>query len=295
MSADASVPLYVNRGSGSAPADPAAFAASIDLRLEPHALAANEIPHAVAHDASPVVAVAGGDGTLRGAAESLAGTGRALLVIPAGTLNHFAQRVGITDSAAAAAALRAGLISTVPIGRFNEQVFLNTLTFGEYAHVLRVRARLRRYLGKWPAALAGFMAAVVRARVIELTLEVDGATVRRRTAFVWIGIGRGSFPLVHEAEDGRAEPDLEIAVLRARNAAAGAAFLARLATRLLRRELPVRDPELEVFHARAVTLHARHRIDATADGEIFRVSPPVEIRIDATALRVLLPPTDQSR
>lgn len=294
---DARVPLLLNRSSGSAPADPAAFAAAIDARLEPRVLEPAEVPVHVARAAAQgldVVAVAGGDGTLRGAAEALLGSDTALLPVPAGTLNHFARRVGIDAGERAAAALRAGRAESVPVGRFGEHVFLNTLTFGEYAHVLRVRGRLKRYLTKWPAAAAGFVAALVRGRVLELTFEVDGREVRRRTAFVWIGVGWGSFPLVHEAPEQRKEPDLEIAVLRAQTALGAAAFLLRLGARLLRSGTPVRDPALEVFHARRLTLHARHRVDATADAEIFRLAPPVAIAVAADGLRVLLPP-DQER
>lgn len=125
--------------------------------------------------------------------------------------------------------------------------------------------------------------------MLDLTFEVNGAEVHRRTAFVWIGVGLGSFPFVHEAADETA-PYLEIAVLRPQSAAGAAAFLLRLGTRLLRRELPVCDPALEVFHARALTLRAQHRVDATADAEIFRVTSPVEIEIVPEGLCVLVPP-----
>lgn len=285
--------LLVNRSSGSAPADPVSFAAELDARLEVQETEPSALPSLAARAAAggaAAVAVAGGDGTMRGAAEALFGTATALLPVPTGTLNHFARRVGVEELEAVRAALHDGTVAEVPVGRFGTQLFLNTLTFGEYAHVLRVRTRLRRYLTKWPAAAVGFVAALVRGRVLELAFEVDGRRVQRRTAFVWIGVGRDSFPRVHEADEtapgGLA---LEVAVLRAHSAFGAAAFLLRLGARVLRRDLPVRDPALEVFHTRRLTLHARHRVDATADGEVFRLHPPVEIELATSGLRVLRP------
>ncbi len=64
-----------------------------------------------------VLAVGGGDGTLRTAAEVLAGTGTALVPVPL------------------------------------ERAFLNTATFGFYASMLARRESWRRFLGRWPAAV----------------------------------------------------------------------------------------------------------------------------------------------
>jgi undecaprenyl-diphosphatase len=286
------IPLLLNTGGGSAPADPAAFARKLDPRLDAQPLAGAAIDAAIARELAAgtrILAVAGGDGTMRAAAEALLESGATLAVIPSGTLNHFARRLEIDSPERAAAALTAGTEQVVPAGTFDGHLFLNTLTFGEYARVLRVRTRLRRYLGKWPAALVGFATTLVRQRWIEVSLELDDRVVTRRTPLVWVGLGWGSFPLVHEAAERRAEPDLEVAVLRT-HGLAGAAFGMRLATQLVRRELPVRDRAMEIFHTRRITLRARHRLDATADGEIFRLGAKVEIGVRDQAVRVLVPP-----
>ncbi|HSJ15232.1 MAG TPA: diacylglycerol kinase family protein [Longimicrobiales bacterium] len=286
------IPLLLNTGGGSAPADAAAFAAELDDRLEAEALAGGALADAIARElagGARTIAVAGGDGTMRTAAEAMLDSGATLAVAPGGTLNHFARRIGIENLEQARAALQGGAAELVPAGTFDNHIFLNTLTFGEYARVLRVRTRYRRFLGKWPAAGLGFASVLLRQRWIDVTLELEDRIVTRRTPLVWVGMGWGSFPLVHEAAERRAQPDLEVAVLRA-HGLAGAAFGLRLSARLVRRELPVRDPALEIFHARRITLHARRRLDATADGEIFRLAPPVEIAIRDRAVRVLVPP-----
>jgi diacylglycerol kinase family enzyme len=131
---------------------------------------------------------------------------------------------------------------------------------------------------------------MLRGHSIDVGLEVAGAAVTRRTPLLWLGMGWGSFPRVHEAVERRAEPDLELAVLRADSFVPATALLVRLSGKLMRRQLPIDDPAVEILHTRTLTLHARHRIDATADGEILRVHPPVEIAVRDAALRVLVPP-----
>jgi diacylglycerol kinase family enzyme len=56
----------------------------------------------------PVVGVAGGEGTVRTVAQPLAGGEMALAVLPMGSLNHFARRIGVPDLDAAAEAIANG-------------------------------------------------------------------------------------------------------------------------------------------------------------------------------------------
>src|SRR5687768_2726266 len=72
---------------------------------------------AAAEAGAPVVLVAGGDGTLRQAAQVLRGTRTALAVLPAGTRNHFARDFDIPlDPAEALDVAAAGEIRTVDLG-----------------------------------------------------------------------------------------------------------------------------------------------------------------------------------
>jgi undecaprenyl-diphosphatase len=288
----APVPIFVNASAG-AGADVLehvarcfAESAVVIVPVDPARLA-TEVSSAVTAGAT-IVGVAGGDGSMRAAAASLAGTGTALLPVPTGTLNHFAQRCGIIDVDAAAAALRAPAFRTLPVGVAGSTIFLNTLTLGEYARTVRMRERWRRFLGKWPAALIGFNATLLSMRLIGVAMETEGRSFTRRTPFVWIGIGWGSFPRVHEALERRRRPDLEVAVLRSGSRRAGFTFLLRLGWRMLRGAQPVRDRALEVLHTRALSLTAHHSIDSTADGEVMRLQPPLDVGVRDDALRVVI-------
>lgn len=288
---DGRIPVFVNAAAGAgAPAAEeleqtlGAEAVRV-LIVDPRALA-SRIAAEVAAGAG-IVAVAGGDGSLRTAAAALRGSRTALACVPTGTLNHFARRLGITSVADAAAALRARRIRSIAMGTVGDDVFLNTLTFGEYHRIVRIRERFRRYVGKWPAATAGYVVTVATLRRITLRMKLEDRELTRRTPFLWVGIGRGSFPRVHEAAERRSTPDLEIAVLRSSSARAGIAFLLRLGFRMLRGDGPVRDPSLEVLHGRRLVVDAPHRVDATADGEMLRLRTPVAVSVEDAALRVL--------
>lgn len=289
------VPVFLNTAAGLKGLDATALERRLGTDIatvravEPAAFT-TEIRAAVARGAS-VVGVAGGDGTMRAAAGILAGSTTVLACIPTGTLNYFARRVGINDIEDAAAALRAGNVHVMSVGTVQDTVFLNTLTFGEYSRIVRMRERYRTYIGKWPAALVAFVIAVLSLRRIRVRLSVEDAMMTRTTPFVWVGVGWGSFPRVHESLERRSMPDLEVAVLRSSTAASGLAFLLRLALRLIRRQLPVRDRALEVRHTRELTLDSRHRIDATADGEVLRLRAPVHVGVQDDALHVLTGPS----
>lgn len=283
--------MFLNAGAGLSPTDAGALARALGKdRVHVRAVAPRNLERDIAAAVArhhPVIGIAGGDGTLRTAARILAGTASALLPVPTGTLNTFARRAGIHSAAQAGAALDHGRVVALPVGTMNGDVFLNTLTIGEYSRVVRMRESWRTRVGKWPAALLAFIAACATLRRVRVTLNVDGHTFTRRTPFLWVGMGWGSFPRVDEARERRRHPDLELAIVRSSGRAAAAGFVLRMGVRMLRRERPIRDRLLEVMHTRRLELDSHHRVDATADGEVLRLRPPVRIGIRDDALRVL--------
>jgi len=261
------------------------------VSVEPAKLA-DAIKDAVSRGAD-VVAVAGGDGTLHTAAGALAGSKTRLLCVPTGTLNNFARRIGITTIEEAGAALKTGTVESIALGTLQDGVFLNTVTFGEYARVVRMRERLRRFLGKWPAAGVSFFVSAFSLRRILVTLHVDGETIQRRTRLVWVGVGWGSFPRVYEAPERRDHPDLEVAILRADTRRQGVAFVFRLAVALIRDSGPVRDKDLEILQTRTLKLESPHRVDATSDGEPIRLVTPINLGVQDDALVVFVGPAER--
>jgi diacylglycerol kinase family enzyme/membrane-associated phospholipid phosphatase len=133
-----------------------------------------------------VLGVAGGDGTVNLAARAAAERGLPLLVIPAGTLNHFARDLGVESVDDAISAYKAGEAIRVDLGRAGDQGFVNTSSTGLYVDLVRFREHWERRLGKWPAMLVGLVHVLRNGKPQELV--VDGEP--RRLWMLFAGNGR---------------------------------------------------------------------------------------------------------
>jgi undecaprenyl-diphosphatase len=132
-----------------------------------------------------VLGVAGGDGTINAAATAALDAGVPLLVIPAGTFNHFAKDLELTDVADAVEALAAGRAIAIDVGDVDGLPFLNTASLGSYPEFVKIRERWERRVGK-PLAAAWAIGQVLR-KCPPLAAEVDG--VQRRLLMIFIGNG----------------------------------------------------------------------------------------------------------
>ncbi|MGH3721240.1 MAG: bifunctional phosphatase PAP2/diacylglycerol kinase family protein [Pseudonocardiaceae bacterium] len=134
--------------------------------------------------------VAGGDGTVAAVAAVAAGRGLPLVVVPAGTLNHFARDVGVAELPDAVEAVRDGSAMTVDLGAVRvdggqPHWFLNTASLGGYPDLVQLRERSESRWGKWPAA------AIALIRVLResdpLVTCIDGTA--RKVWLVFVGNG----------------------------------------------------------------------------------------------------------
>ena len=107
-------------------------------------------------DGAEVLGVAGGDGTVSTVAAVAAEADRPLMVVPAGTRNHFARDLGldIRDPAAAVQALRDGERVWVDLGLVAGRPFVNNVSFGVYAEAL-LDPRYREAKARVLASAAG--------------------------------------------------------------------------------------------------------------------------------------------
>ena len=153
--------------------------------IEPSELAARVKDTACAGGPVSFVGVAGGDGTVRCAAETLVqlGSDLPLLVIPAGTRNHFAGDLGMADLEAAAAAASDGVVRSVDLGCVNHSIFVNNSSLGTYPNLVIEREEHERHL---PKRLATVVAAWHQMRKgHRIVVDVDG--VSRRVWAVFVG------------------------------------------------------------------------------------------------------------
>ncbi|MGW3729798.1 diacylglycerol kinase family protein, partial [Streptomyces sp. NPDC000851] len=126
-----------------------------------------------------VLGVCGGDGTVNAAAEIALRRGLPLAVLPGGSLNHFANDLGVADVRTLARAVRRGDAVRVDVGRFScgekQGVFVNTCSLGVYPELVRERDRWSHRIGSWPAGVLAALR-VLSADRHPLEVELGGRT-----------------------------------------------------------------------------------------------------------------------
>ena len=118
-----------------------------------------------------ILGVAGGDGTVSAAAAVALETDLPLLVIPAGTFNHFAADLGVESAHDALAALRDGEAVQVDLGVVCDRPFVITSSTGVYVDLVNARRQLEGALGKRLAEAVALVGVLRRSRPHELVLD----------------------------------------------------------------------------------------------------------------------------
>jgi diacylglycerol kinase family enzyme len=226
-----------------------------------------------------LLGVAGGDGTQALVAGVAAEHGIPFLVITAGTRNHFALDLGLdrADPVACLSALSDGVELHVDLGVVSGQTFVNNVSFGAYAEVVRTPAyrddKLRTTLDTLPDLLQG-------QRGTPFSATADGETIDGSQALL---VANNPYETGDIAGLGRrARLDLgELGVVAVK------VGTARQAVDLLRGR---HSAGLRVLTARAVVVTSESdRIPAGIDGEAVSLPAPVHCAILPGALRVRVP------
>ena len=233
-----------------------------------------------------LIGVAGGDGTISGAAHALARSATALLPIPLGTLNHFSNRYGIPSVEAAAYAWRRAHVHAVHVGVVNDRSFVNNASCGFYPHVVRHRERIERVLPRLPAIWLAGMRVLIELPMMRLELGIAARRTYLKTPALWVGIGRNSLRLPTPGDSAVQGDVLEIVTGRAETRRAVVALSCRLLHHL-RRGLEPQADNLAVERVASFTLHSRHAIDIALDGEPFQMRGPLHFSLKKDALRVV--------
>ena len=260
--------------------------ARVDLVRSP-----DDLPEAAASAAASdadIVVAGGGDGTIATIASAVLDTPKVLGVLPLGTFNYFAQRIGVPlDIDAALEVIATGTTEkTMSVGEVNGRVFLNNSSIGLYPAVLKQRETTYRRVGRSQAAayLSVAFVLIQPPAFLNLQLTADGVPIVRRTPLLFVGVNPHQMetfgiPGYECLEDGR----LAIYVTRPLNVAQ----LWRLALRGFFRGLHGAG-ELEILCPREVHVTLRRRrVRVAMDGEVARLRSPLRYRLRANALRVL--------
>ncbi|HZN87936.1 MAG TPA: diacylglycerol kinase family protein [Thermoleophilaceae bacterium] len=214
--------LVANEQSGSS--DPELFARrlrSFGARVEVYPV--EDVSRALAIEPSRLV-VAGGDGSIAPVAAAAGEAGLPLAVIPAGTANDFARRLGLPDEQAAACrlAVRGTRLRPLelgwmqpPAGGNDRRPFVNVASTGLPAPAARTAASWKKPLGALGYA-AGALVAGLRADPLGAHVECDGQELFAGDAWQVSVAASGAFGGGSTIEDANpSDGDLEVVAVGA--------------------------------------------------------------------------------
>ncbi|MBC6450624.1 bifunctional phosphatase PAP2/diacylglycerol kinase family protein [Actinokineospora xionganensis] len=233
--------------------------------------------------------VAGGDGTVAAVAAVAAEFGLPLVLIPSGTLNHFARDIGVETADDAGDAVREGRgveidLAGVKIiergGGERHRWFVNTASVGGYPEMVRIREKLEsKGWPKWPAGAVAMARTLRRAQPIRMAL--DG----RPHLVWWLFVGNGTYDPKGFAPTRRPALDtglLDVRYLRADVPFSRARFVLATVTRTLHASHVYR--ELDVPRLRVDLLDGHRRV--ATDGEVGPLANRFEFESRPRALCV---------
>ena len=235
-----------------------------------------------------VFVAAGGDGTVNCVASQAYQLRKPLGIVPLGTLNHFAHDIGIPLVLfKAVETIVQGKTIKTDIGTVNDTVFLNNSSVGIYPTIVRTRIRLEKLIGKWPAAVVTIFLIVPRQLYIyKIKLTLDGVTINTRSSLFFVGNNTYSLKgLGLPTRDNLWQGKLHIYVLKTKRLDR---LLKTVWYSLLSKRLPERYINRYEGKLLKVQIHSRKRVSVALDGEISRMSTPLEFKLLPKALSVIV-------
>jgi diacylglycerol kinase family enzyme len=241
------------------------------------------------------ILVAGGDGTIATAASLVAKKDVELAILPGGTLNHFAKDHNIpTDLGKAAVVAGEGEVIGADIGYVNDCVFLNTSSIGAYVTFVRDREQLEKRFGYTVASTFAFFRLLSQLRTFTVSLQVEGKSRTYRSSLVFIGVGERELKmptLGSRVKNGRR--GLHVMIVHGRNRAR----LFMIAMNAIARGTKEASklPEFDNFIVDSCRIDLRRwRPTIGLDGELKRMTTPLEYHVERDALRLVVAPPEEN-
>ena len=237
-----------------------------------------------------VVVSAGGDGTATGLAGALAGTTKALAILPLGTANLLARDLSLPlDLDATVAALGDMEPRQIDVGEVNGRVFLHKVVLGVIPSIAAAREQIcgRSDVG----ALFGFGRYFVRrlGRARRIALSITSRDTDDRVERVHaIAVANNAYDEGLGRIFARSSLDAGVLTLYVlKHLTLGDAL--RLSAEMLAGRWQ-QDEALDIASVRSVSIRSRRAsVSAMIDGEVEMLQTPLNFRIRPKALTVLAP------
>lgn len=229
-----------------------------------------------------IVVTIGGDGTLSSVANEIAGSTAIFAPLPGGTLNHFTKDLGIPQDLDEAVQNIAKMhIKKIDVATINDTVFLNNSSLGIYPTSLQFRSSTGDKIGKWPAAVAGFLKALFHYKLYSITINGDTF----KTPFIFIG--NNDYHLTDMPSGGRRYINKGILSIYAVKTGSRLEILKQLFYMITRRFDMV--TKIETWTTPSITIHTkRTTVSVSRDGELQKMTSPLEYKVLAGALNVIV-------
>jgi diacylglycerol kinase family enzyme len=231
------------------------------------------------------VIVGGGDGSMRTAAQILAGSDTALGVLPLGHYNHFARDLGLPlDVEGATAALLGGRVLRVDLGDLSGRVFVNNSSVGVYVQLVREREHHVRLGRRVLAAIAAAWTTFWTHPLLDVEVESPRGVEAHRTPLVFVG--NNQYEVGPRLGQRRRLDGGRLWVCTVRATGRWSLLWTYLRSAVGH---PKRDALVDELHDWVrIDLHG-HRKWVALDGEAERVSGVLEYRVRPRALGVVVP------
>ena len=285
----AKVPLFYNPDSGTSQTIMEKLQTDERLHLEevrPEELG-EKIDKAV-EEGEERVLISGGDGTLALAASHLAGKRTVLGVIPAGTLNHFAQRLGIPkDVDEFVDTALNGIATPVDVGYVNDRLFINTSSVGAYTVFVSSRNQLE---DRMPYSVASIVAGIRRLfNFRKVRVQLQGEELSTPLVFIGVAERNLQIPFLGQVKE-EGQSKLHLIALDCENRFE--IFKIVTKSMLFGIDPLSRDYSLKSDLIEEIELRFRRnlpKLQIALDGELVRLSTPLHYRFAKGEILVATP------
>lgn len=236
-----------------------------------------------------VVMVAGGDGSIRSAAQFLYNTEVTLAIWPIGTFNHFAKTLNIPEDLEKNLQLiQKHTIRKVDLAEVNDHVFINNASIGLYPKILKVREKYtelfsRNKLFKIFLTIMNVFSPIA---VYKIALEINNKQEVYDSLLIFLGNNYYSVDLEDFGErDTLAKEELSMYILKCKNKKEFFKILLKVLFRINKVE-----DYLEQYTIQSCCINANNKsVDIALDGEIFKMNTPLNFKTQPKALKVIAP------
>jgi diacylglycerol kinase (ATP) len=236
------------------------------------------------------VLVAGGDGTVLEAVDSLADSRAALALLPVGTGNQLAANMGLPKGIEKSIDVAVGgMVRRIDVGMLEGRPFMCFAGAGFDAEVVRPDSDLKRKIG-YLAYVHAAAGAAFAPKPSSITVTVDGV----RNVCSGIGVEVANMPaltaplLVRPIDlvpDGKPDDGLlDVCVLAVEKTID---FVSALTSIMVGRT--EKDPRLQYFRGKEVTVEADPPLPVQIDGERLEMTTPFKTTVRPGALGILVP------